>query len=85
MWRRCFGWPLGVKNVAILWEEPHVHHQQLSGAPPSLANSTGRMRPPLLWPRLTKPQQQALLRLLGELIQKHLRSIADKEVADESR
>jgi hypothetical protein len=42
------------------------------------------MRPGELWPRLSGPQQQALVRLLSELIQRRLVP-AGKEVADEPR
>jgi hypothetical protein len=43
------------------------------------------MRPPELWPRLPLPQQQALVRLLSELIQRRLLDAQGKEVADEPR
>jgi len=43
------------------------------------------MCPQQLWARLTTPQQQAILRLLGDLIQKHLLPVAGKEVANERR
>jgi hypothetical protein len=38
-----------------------------------------------LWPRLPLLQQQALVRLLSELIQRQLLDAAGKEVADEPR
>jgi hypothetical protein len=38
-----------------------------------------------LWPRLTRPQQQALLRLLSELIGRHLLGGVGQEVTDEPR
>jgi hypothetical protein len=38
-----------------------------------------------LWPQLSKPQRQALVRLLSELVQRRLVAAAGKEVADESR
>ena len=43
------------------------------------------MQPGDLWPRLTMPQQQALVRLLSELMQRQLLDAAGKEVADEPR
>jgi hypothetical protein len=43
------------------------------------------MRPGEVWTRLTPPQQQALVRLLSELIQRRLVAAAGKEVADEPR
>lgn len=38
-----------------------------------------------LWSRLPASQQQALVQLLSELIQRHLLEPAGKEVADEAR
>jgi hypothetical protein len=38
-----------------------------------------------VWPRLSALQQQAVVRLLSELIQRHLLWPAGKEVADEPR
>jgi hypothetical protein len=40
---------------------------------------------PDLWPRLTAPQRQALLKLLGELIHRQLGPAADPEVGREPR
>jgi hypothetical protein len=40
---------------------------------------------PDLWPRLTTPQQQALLKLLGELIHRQLGPAADPEVGRDPR
>jgi len=59
-----------------------MHHVRPQDAPPSLA-----IRPPLppLWLRLPAARQQAVLRLLSELIQRRLGAAAGKEVADEPR
>jgi hypothetical protein len=40
---------------------------------------------PDLWPRLGTPQQQALLKLLGELIHRQFGPAADPEVGREPR
>jgi hypothetical protein len=42
-------------------------------------------RPADLWPSLSGPQQQALVQLLSELIQRRLRLDLGREVADETR
>jgi hypothetical protein len=44
-----------------------------------------RMGPQQLWARLTQRQQQMIVRLLSDLIQKHLLPVAGKGVADERR
>jgi hypothetical protein len=43
------------------------------------------MPPKELWPRLSAPQQQALVQLLSEMIHRQLLPPAGKEVADEPR
>jgi hypothetical protein len=43
------------------------------------------MRPENLWPRLTAQQQQALLQILSELIQRQLLGPQGQEVTDEPR
>jgi hypothetical protein len=58
----------------------HVRHPR---APPPMA--TRPLPPTEVWPRLATPQQQAVVRLLSELIQRQLLPPAGKEVADEPR
>jgi len=41
--------------------------------------------PKELWPRLPAPQQQAVVRLLSDLIHRHLLAPASKEVANDPR
>jgi hypothetical protein len=60
-----------------------LRHVRRQSAPPSLA--TGLMPPKELWPRLPARQQQAIVRLLSELIHRQLRAPAGKEVANDSR
>ena len=84
VWRRCSSWRNGRKNVWVRKEEPHVQ-QQPPCAPPSPATLAVPTRAQGLWPQLTQPQRQALVRLLSELIQRRLLDAAGKEVADESR
>jgi hypothetical protein len=59
-------------------EVRHVHHPC---APPP----TAPLPPKELWTHLPGPQQQAVVQLLSELIQRHLLEPAGKEVADEPR
>jgi hypothetical protein len=67
----------------VLKEE--VRHARPQGAPPSTAAVTAPLRPKELWPLLPVFRQQAIVRLLSELIHRHLLGPADKEVANEPR
>ena len=79
----CFSWPTGVSNIAVIKEE--TRHVQRQGTPPPLAPIRLPLPPKELWPRLPGPQQQAVVRLLSDLIHRRLLAPADKEVANDSR
>src|SRR5579871_240483 len=83
-WRRCFRWHFGASNTVTPTEElPHVPLLGTRPSPPRLAPAP-RPTPPL-WTQLTPPCQQALLRLLSELLQRQLPTGPGKEVRDEPR
>jgi hypothetical protein len=79
--RLCCAWFTGASNVAGFKEEPrHVRRQ---GTPPLIIPQP--LPPQQLWPQLPTTKQQAVVRLLSELIQRQLQQPAGKEVANDPR
>jgi hypothetical protein len=84
-WRRCLRWHAGVSNASLATEATnHVPPQRNPSAPPSLTPTARTVYPRQLWALLTDPQQQALVRLLSELLERRLLCGNRQEVTNEA-